>query len=1133
MGAALPHIASFLGSLRSRQRMVWLIALSGGLLGVLLALLLLSGSLEAFLWMNPGDRIYLTIIFSIIGILSGLAFLGASVFVLMSRSLLSDQALAKVVWRLDPKVRDRVLDALELASAESMRGSEALRLMAVQSIDESVKELNLQAYLRTSHLRIVAWFSGIILLFSLPTFLIAGKSLTDALDRIAHPRTIYLKPGTVLLAMDMPAEQDVVEGDTLQIAARAQHFIPERISFFCDFGGGLIREAVAHPDAEAPELFTATLTDFERNVHIWAQVEGSSSDTVLVKVLPRPRLARLEVTLQPPRYTGLNPMELPEGIGDITALPGTNAHIQIEANRNLSGATLLVDVGDGELRSFDMGVSDRAASGSFQISRKGAWWIELTADDGVQGKDPLQWAIALQEDLPPSIDIRLPDDGYEIPETMQAPLGLIIDDDYGISRANLRYRVYNSIMSPDSVGEDQYSSIGLNGHEETRGRWIIQTIWGFADMPLLPSEEIRFFIEAWDNDGWRGPKRSRSEERRMVYLSLDDLYRESNQEEEAVTEEMMRMLENAERMRDDMAQTLEEMRSNPEDMTWEQSQAMEQAVQSQEEMMQQLEQVRETIENMQQRFEENKMVNTELLEKYQRLQELLEEMATPEMQQAMEELQNAIEDMDGERIREALEQLTQNQEAMIESLDRSLSILEQLKLERRMEELVQRASDLAQREAELEERLSEGNADTEREAMRQQQVEQDYENLLSEMENVADELEDQYSDVADSLREMAEQMRNEEFDQSLNETTQQLQQNQQKRAQQSSKQNKERLQQMQQQMMSMQQQMIEQNKQAIEEQMDRIIQELLLISRRQEDLRTESALLGVASPRYRELAARQESMISALNRASESAGDLMKETFFVGAKLMGELEVAHTQMDAALSRYTDRRARDATGAQSNAMAAIHRSLLTLNQAKNEMQSSGSGTGYQEMMEKLQQMAQQQQAINQSTQGMPMPMPGQQAGQQMLSQMAAKQQALSEAMRQLEQQAQGMDEMLGSLDGMGQAMEEVANDLRDNNVTERTRRIQQRILQRLLDSQRSLQEREYSRERLSRTGEDVRRFSPAELQRQQENLLRERMLRALDADYAESWRPLIRDYFRALEQNQAKEDTTTPKATSQP
>jgi len=166
------------------------------------------------------------------------------------------------------------------------------------------------------------------------------------------------------------------------------------------------------------------------------------------------------------------------------------------------------------------------------------------------------------------------------------------------------------------------------------------------------------------------------------------------------------------------------------------------------------------------------------------------------------------------------------------------------------------------------------------------------------------------------------------------------------------------------------------------------------------------------------------------------------------------------------------------------------------------------------------MAGSQQGLNQQTmpmfgsegQGM---MPG--AGDK-LSQLAAQQRALQEQMQKASEGAQGMQEILGDLGQIAAQMGEVAKDLEDKNLGERTRRLQQQIVNRLLDATRSAREEEYSRQRESKSGEQMARRSPPPLMQELEQQRISRDLqKALQEGYTRDYRELIRQYFQALEQ----------------
>jgi hypothetical protein len=73
---------------------------------------------------------------------------------------------------------------------------------------------------------------------------------------------------------------------------------------------------------------------------------------------------------------------------------------------------------------------------------------------------------------------------------------------------------------------------------------------------------------------------------------------------------------------------------------------------------------------------------------------------------------------------------------------------------------------------------------------------------------------------------------------------------------------------------------------------------------------------------------------------------------------------------------------------------------------------------------------------------------------------------------------------------------------------------------LLDSQRSLRERDYERRRRAEVGRNVARASPGKIDlstQESRNRLREDLLKALQEGYARDYEELIKRYFEVLEQ----------------
>jgi hypothetical protein len=127
----------------------------------------------------------------------------------------------------------------------------------------------------------------------------------------------------------------------------------------------------------------------------------------------------------------------------------------------------------------------------------------------------------------------------------------------------------------------------------------------------------------------------------------------------------------------------------------------------------------------------------------------------------------------------------------------------------------------------------------------------------------------------------------------------------------------------------------------------------------------------------------------------------------------------------------------------------------------------------------------------------------------------------EQARRLAEEFGNRSEVLGRLDDMVQQMEDTIAELSERGASQEAVDRQKRILSRLLDAQRSLRQRDYTRERRSAVGEAYQRTSPEALAdeiTQARRELREDLLRAMQREYPAEYRELIRAYFESLERD---------------
>jgi hypothetical protein len=140
----------------------------------------------------------------------------------------------------------------------------------------------------------------------------------------------------------------------------------------------------------------------------------------------------------------------------------------------------------------------------------------------------------------------------------------------------------------------------------------------------------------------------------------------------------------------------------------------------------------------------------------------------------------------------------------------------------------------------------------------------------------------------------------------------------------------------------------------------------------------------------------------------------------------------------------------------------------------------------------------------------------------MQRMAQQQQLIQKSLEQLNQEAKvsGQSSKIpADLESIIKKMQEVVTDMRGEKVDDELIQKQENILSKLLDAQRSINERDYEKQRESRSGENIAREFPAELDLSDPNALdkiRDELNKAVKEGYSRDYEELIRKYFETLQ-----------------
>ena len=143
-----------------------------------------------------------------------------------------------------------------------------------------------------------------------------------------------------------------------------------------------------------------------------------------------------------------------------------------------------------------------------------------------------------------------------------------------------------------------------------------------------------------------------------------------------------------------------------------------------------------------------------------------------------------------------------------------------------------------------------------------------------------------------------------------------------------------------------------------------LMQNMLYLSSEEEKLRDDVKQSSRNSPRLRELASRQQLLQDQLQSITKQMMELSNETFAITPEIGRGIGKANAGMEEAKTKLTDRNLNQAGKNQDTAMEGLNEATLGLFNSMQSMQESGSASGYEQFLKSMQQMAGQQQGVNQ-------------------------------------------------------------------------------------------------------------------------------------------------------------------------
>ena len=1019
---------------------------------------------------------------------------------------------------------DELVNIYHLITRPGMPGiSDELKAAAIKKVCDKYREIDYAARLHIKNYLL----SVKILIFSLigAIALIASQHeiIIHSSKRLLNPANEYLQipPYTFVV---QPGNTRIIQGKKIEFLVRYKGPVLARCQLILDTK----KHIQVLPLKKRADGFYGELKDIQhsftykiRGTPLYARELDNriNSETYHVKVLIPPYTKNLDIELIPPAYTRLPLRTLDRNLGDIAALAGTKVKVKFETNKPLHSAKIVFSSG----KQKDFRVRGQFVSGDFIVLQNDSYHFVLADTGGLNNLNPIEYRVALLPDLPPLVEISEPGQDLELQLDVTLPVKIEVQDDYGIINAGLSYQ----ILRPDTSVDTSWRTVMVRQSDGGLLHRTYDYLWDFNLLPITFEDEIRYFAWAKDNRPGKKSGIGKSLVYSIRFPSLDQFFDTFSQQQEENIDEMEKVSKESQKLKKKLEEINRELKRAKE-LDWEKKQQVQQALEKQKELQKKLDEIQKNLEEMVQKLDENNLISEELLQKYQQLQELFRQVATPELLEALEKLQNALEKNNPQEVKKAFENFKLNQEIFKESIERTMELLKQVQFEQKMDRLIQQAKNITEQQQKINEQLTDslslqnteersrleemqkqqkGNLDNLKNALERFQQEprlQKYPGLKEELEKAHNKLND--SSLQQQLQKIQKQISNADQEAAMG-TSQKLSQN---------------FEDIQNSLEQAGAQMKKQNKMEIMRKMASAMNRMLKLSHQQEQIQRQTKKASPLGDGLKDVERKQGRVQENFQKIIGDIVALSKETFFINPSMSKSLNQAYKNMQNSLNQLSERNKSSAMRSQQQAMSALNQGVEQMHQALSQLSQAESGTGFQQFMEQMQKMAGRQGQLNEQTlslfqgQGNSGQLTLAQQGQ--MQRLAAEQQAIREALQQMQDQGGERSDVLGRLDGMAKQMDEVIQDLLKYNVDRKTIERQRKILSRMLDAQKSLEQRKQSKKRKAQQAKKYLTKDPGKIKHSrddQREALQQALRRALEEGYTADYQKLIERYFKEL------------------
>jgi len=951
----------------------------------------------------------------------------------------------KIIQKHFTGIEDKLLNIIELRELPQNQYSNELILASIDQKIEQLKVFDFNEAVKYKNLKYVFIYLIISVLISVGIFVSNKNVFIESTNRLLHFNTTYTKPAPFIFKLENETLQ-VKKGDLYFIRVLVEgNEIPEIVYINIEGNNYLMK-------TNSDGSFEFEMISVINSVQFYFTDLKYNSEKYNLQLLPKPGITQFKTTIFPPAYTGLQSQVL-ENIGDLQIPNGTKVEWSFNG---IDIDSVFVMVNDS------VRIKATNTNGNFVIISniyKSTNYNVYIQNSVTLPELALSYSIEVIPDLFPEIEIQQVKDSLQLTRIyFKGNIG----DDYGFSDLSFHYNIENS---------DSAISIPIVKMLTDQEFYFIID---FNDLPQTKGI-VSYYFSVTDNDAINNYKTTTSDNFTFEFPDKEEVLANDKEQFEKLQSNIDKSRDLAKEIKQDLNNLqLKNMDTNVSD--WEKSQMVNDIISKQNKLEQLYDQIKQDNENLNNYLNSFDPKNQEIKEKQKQIEELLEEVFTDELKKLMEEFNKLADEFNSQKLNQLTENMNLTFDDLEKQLERNLEMLRKLKVEQKLQDVIDEIKEVATEEENLVKELEDSKKFEEinEKVTKHQEQTRSIENSLKEALKLNEELKKPMN-----FDEFEQEFK--DVDKGFEESKSELGKKNKKKSGENLKNNSEKLQNLafgMQQMLDMNTK--QQNMENIAN-LKQILSNLIFLSFSQEKVLKELNGIADKDPVIFQLNKDQKRIIEQSKIVKDSLYTLAMRTPQITSMVNNELLAMEMNLNKANEEMQEALFPNARVSQQFVVTSFNNLALMLNEAleniENQMANAqpgdqecekpGNGKPGMNMLKQTSESIKQQlqQMIEQMKNGNPQNM-GKQMGeslmqhemmQQMLRDLMNNGSVGSEAKKQLQQ----IDNML----------EQNRKELMNKSINAQTIARQNQITTRLLEAEKAEMERDFENKRESETAEE--------------------------------------------------------------